>query len=859
MFCDGEARLTPSGDAQPGYVQVAVNVPGVSGVYDYHLSRTQVGQVQPGCLVVVPFGGQQVQGVVLAKVKTPQVTATRPVDDVLDPEPVVTQAQIELARWLSEHTLAPLSSCMKVMLPPGLAQLADTIYHLTERDWRKGKPFSASQQRIISLLQDRGDLRGRQLDAALPRRNWKAAIGALVRRGRVTGRPMLMPHDVRPKMVRTVHLTCTPAEAQNPSKDLGRGQAGVRRAAILAALLAAGGEAVPTADLYASSGGNAADLKRLETFELIEVGEQETVRDPVSALGPPLFGAPPIPPPLTPEQENVWGALAGALEDAATGIHVAPHILHGVTGSGKTEVYLRAVERTLALDRQALVLIPEIALSPQTVQRFEVRFPGLIGLVHSRLSPGERYDTWRRARSGELKVVIGPRSALFTPLPDVGLIVVDEFHDESYYQSDMQPAYHAVEAALAYARISGGTALLGSATPDIGLMHRAAHHSWPILRLPARILAHREAVQAQAEQLGITLPNLPGETPAASLPLPPVRVVDMRAELKSGNTTIFSRSLQEAIEQVLELKQQAILYLNRRGSATYVFCRDCGYSLRCPHCEIPLTHHQGQEALVCHHCGYRRRLPKTCPECNGTRIRQFGTGTEKVAAEVESRFPGVRTLRWDWETTRRKGAHDEILTAFSRHEADILVGTQMLAKGLDLPLVTLVGVVLADVGLNLPDYRVGERVFQLLTQVAGRAGRSPLGGQVILQTFDPDHYVIQAAAGHDFEGFSKQELAMRRDMSYPPFYRLVRLEYRHRDPARAESAARSLAAQLAGWLKTAGQTAVTLIGPVPCFFSRVSGEYRWQIILRGPDPSAVLRGRALPPDWRLQVDPPSLL
>jgi primosomal protein N' (replication factor Y) len=390
-------------------------------------------------------------------------------------------------------------------------------------------------------------------------------------------------------------------------------------------------------------------------------------------------------------------------------------------------------------------------------------------------------------------------------------------------------------------------------------MHRASQHQWSVLELPARILAHREAVQAQAEQMGISLPDLPGETSAASLPLPPVEVVDMRAELKGGNTSIFSRPLQGAIEQILTLGQQAILYLNRRGTATYVFCRDCGYSLRCPYCEIPLTHHKGQEALICHQCGYRRRLPNTCPQCGGTRIRQFGTGTEKVAAEVEQHFPGARTLRWDWETTRRKGAHDEILSAFSRHQADILVGTQMLAKGLDLPLVTLVGVVLADVGLNLPDYRVGERVFQLLTQVAGRAGRSPLGGQVILQTFEPDHYVIQSAAGHDFAGFSAEELTRRRDLGYPPFYRLVRLEYRHRDPQRAENAARSMAAQLAGWLKSGGHSAVKLIGPVPCFFSRVSGDYRWQIVLRGPDPATVLRGRTLPSDWRLQVDPPSLL
>jgi primosomal protein N' (replication factor Y) len=348
------------------------------------------------------------------------------------------------------------------------------------------------------------------------------------------------------------------------------------------------------------------------------------------------------------------------------------------------------------------------------------------------------------------------------------------------------------------------------------------------------------------------------EGQAEVIDLPPVEVVDMRQELKAGNRSIFSRSLTQGLEEILSRGQQAILFLNRRGTSTYVFCRDCGYSLKCPNCDLPLTLHSPQDRLICHHCGYRRNMPGKCPECGETRIRQFGTGTEKVEADVQALFPGCRTLRWDHETTRKKGAHDVILSKFSARQADVLVGTQMLAKGLDLPLVTLVGVVLADVGLSLPDFSAPERTFQVLTQVAGRAGRSPLGGRVVLQTFQPDHYVIQAASGHSYDAFYKQELSYRRELGYPPFARLVRLEYRHLNAEKAEQQAHKLASQVRDWIREEQRSATEVIGPVPCFFSRVSGLYRWQIVIRGPDPASLLRGRALG-DWRLEVNPPSLL
>jgi primosomal protein N' (replication factor Y) len=537
------------------------------------------------------------------------------------------------------------------------------------------------------------------------------------------------------------------------------------------------------------------------------------------------------------------------------------------------------MEAILQQGKSAIILVPEIALTPQTVRRFIARFPNQVGLVHSKLSAGERYDTWRRARSGLLSAVVGPRSALFTPFSNIGLIVVDECHDQSYYQSETPPAYHAREAAVIYARQLGAVCILGSATPDIVSTYRAAQGDWIPLSLPARILAHKDAIRRQMATLD-TLP--PSETArpkavfrtlekdAETTELPPVHIVDMREELKAGNRSIFSLPLQRALKNILDHKQQAILFINRRGMATYIFCRDCGQALKCPRCDIPLTYHlnsagksnrrtsQGTSGLICHRCHYRRQLPKKCPSCGSSRIKQYGTGTERVEAQVKSLLPQATTVRWDWETTRKKGAHDVILEHFANHQADILIGTQMLAKGLDLPLVTLVGVVLADVGLNLPDYRATERTFQILTQVAGRAGRSPLGGQVILQTFQPDHYVIKTAAGHDYRGFYRQEINHRRELGYPPYARLVRLEFRGTDETSVEAQAVKMAGQMRHWIEKGNHQNTDLIGPVPCFFARTGGIFRWHIILRSPDPVSVLRNKPLG-DCRVEVDPPSLL
>lgn len=831
------------------FVQVAVNVPlSGAGVFDYHLPPELEGQVQPGCLVIVPFGRQTVQGLALRLSAESAVPETRAVLALVDALPALTAAQIALAHWMAEETLSPLAVCIDAMLPPGLSQHADTEYVLNEGLLADSGPLTALQARLVDVLRKRGSLRGRQMDTALPRVRWREAAEPLARKGILITRPVLLPPAVQPRKARTVWLTARPDVIAESMDKVGRAGSAARERR-MSALRFLQGEALPVDVTWvtASSGATLADLQRLAEQDLVAFGETEVWRDPLEQVAPVAQQAPE----LTSGQAAVLERVMGGLNGMEAGDPPLPYLLHGVTGSGKTEIYLQAVAAALRQGRQAVILVPEISLTPQTVRRFLGRFPGQVGLVHSRLSPGERYDTWRRARAGQLNVIVGPRSALFTPLPRLGLIVVDECHDDSYYQDDFPPVYHAVQAALAYARITGSLILLGSATPEIGLYYRAERERWNLLELPERILAHRQVVAAAG-------PAVAGEGEAVYLPLPPVRVVDMRQELKAGNRSIFSRALRESLSNVLAANQQAILFLNRRGSSTYVFCRECGAVLRCPRCDLPLTYHSDSDDLQCHTCNYRRKMPSRCPQCGSTSIRQFGTGTERVESEVQKAFPNARTLRWDAETTRQKGSHEILLSHFSRHQADILIGTQMLAKGLDLPLVTLVGVVLADVGLSLPDYRTPERAFQLLMQVSGRAGRSPLGGSVILQTYQPENKAIQYAARHDYHGFLRQELEARRKIGYPPFARLVRLELRQRDPVAAEQEANEMAGRLRWWMEQEGFTSTELIGPAPCFFARQNGLYRWQILLRGPDPARLLRVKKLG-EWRAAVDPASLL
>jgi primosomal protein N' (replication factor Y) len=828
------------------FARLAVNLPAVSGVFDYAI-QPELADVGVGCLVTAPFGNQTVQGVVLELVEEASVAETKPIESLLDPVPVLTVPQIELAKWMSDHYLQPLAAMIGMMLPTGLSQRADVLYQTMDDgrwadDGQRSTVNGQVASRLLNLLKTRGPLRGRQIDRHFAQVDWRKSAQALVRRGVLKTQSVLPPPRVRPKYIRVAQLAVSPAEADESLPDLGTKQTLARRQAALQFLVRAL-DAVNVSWVYAESGCNLADLQELEERGLIRLFESEIFRDPLERTSKQVdtyTGTQVIE--LTPEQTFALNEITGAI--STFNVQPSTFLLHGVTSSGKTEIYLRAAEETIKHGKQVIVLVPEIALTPQTVRRFLARFPGQVGLVHSKLSEGERYDTWRRARAGQLKVIIGARSALFTPLPNIGLIVADECHDSSYYQSE-PPFYHAVTSAQEYARLCGAVCVLGSATPTIG---QRFHFTPP----PA------------GEGTGVGYLSLPYRVTDSQLP--PVRIVDMREELKSGNRGIFSRALAESLAEIIQRGEQAILFLNRRGTATYVFCRACGTVLKCPKCDTPLTCHveglklnveRSMFNLLCHRCGYQRQMPKKCAACGSDQIRQFGLGSEKVESDVQAMFPQARTLRWDWETTRQKDAHEIILTHFANHQADVLVGTQMLAKGLDLPLVTLVGIVLADVGLNLPDPFAAERTFQVLTQVAGRAGRSARGGQVILQTFAPEHYVIQSAAKHDVDGFHRLELEYRRQLGYPPFGRVTRLEYRHRDAAKAEAESQRVLKLLQSRLITEHRSQTTA-SAVPCFFAKVDGVYHWQVILRGPDPASLLRGLHLD-DWRVEVEPISLL
>jgi len=846
------------------FAEVAVNVASLTITFHYSVPAELEERLTAGHLVTVPFGGRRAQAVVLGL--TPQSPAgaggrlpeLKPIEGLVDQEPVLTPAQLDLARWISQTYLAPLIECLTLMLPPGLSKKADVLYTLAPTavgaDGRP--PLQPNHQSLIRLLDSRGPLRGRQIDRALPRVNWRAAAEALARRGLLTKQSVLDPPSVRAKHVRTARLAATLQQVEEAKPRLSRSPVKAARLAAVLDFLAGEFDPVDVSWVYAEARCSLQDLKDLAEMGLVDLGEAEVWRD--SLAGQEFV--PVDPPDLTADQQHVWDEIAAMLAHAQT---PTPLLLHGVTGSGKTEIYLRALDAVIRQGRRALVLVPEIALTPQTVRRFAARFPGRVAVWHSQLGEGERYDTWRRARAGLVDVVIGARSALFAPVPDLGLIVLDEEHDEAYKQDPpFAVPYHAREAAVEYARQLGAALVLGSATPDIVSYYRARQGEYRLLQLPQRIMGHAKRIEEQAHKYHVAAhyrPVADGPSQAQMIDLPPVEVVDLRQELRAGNTSIFSRRLQAALAETLERGEQAILFLNRRGTATYVFCRDCGQALQCARCEMPLTQHgaAGGE-LVCHHCGYRRGMPDKCPHCGSQRIRHFGAGTEKLEAAVRAQFPRAETLRWDQDVTRFRGAHELILNQFANQQANVLIGTQMIAKGLDLPLVTLVGVISADVGLGLPDYRAGERTFQVLTQVAGRAGRGLLGGRVILQTYNPEHYIIQAAARHDYNEFFMREIQHRKDLGYPPFRRLMRLVYRHASAERAEAEAGATFKQLCARLARERIPATDLVGPTPCFFEKIAGEYRWQVIVRSPDPAALVRGILLK-GWHIDVDPVSTL
>ncbi|MFN8418436.1 MAG: primosomal protein N' [Anaerolineae bacterium] len=795
----------------------------------FHYAIPDGWNVSIGQLVDVSFRTGRSQGIVIWIDDHSPVAHPKPLLGVLVDEPVVTPAQIALAQWLAAETASSLSACLWLMLPPGLAKRGDMQYTLIDETYSDHDDVTAA---LTELLRARGTLRAAQIDRVLPKSGWREHAQHLISRGVLRREAVLAAPDAHVQTIRLARLAIEASTLESAYETLTRSP---KQASILRYLAAQSDPQVVNEVLAASDAGNDA-LNRLVEKGFVAVEEIEHLRDPLEGR---QFTAGEIPI-LTAGQQAVWDRIRERLE---IGAQADVFLLHGVTGSGKTEVYLRALELTLAQGRQAIVLVPEISLVPQTVQRFASRFPGRVAVIHSSLTDGEQYDTWRRARAGAFDVVVGARSALFTPLADVGLVIIDEEHDDSYKQSPPLPPpyYHAREAAIAMMQINHGHVILGSATPSVTTAYHARQGTIVHLKMPNRVL----------------IPDTP--TSAHLTGLPPVEIVDMRQELRAGNRSMFSRSLRHQLTATLQRGEQAMLFLNRRGSATFVLCRDCGYVARCPRCEMTLTYHQAGAALVCHSCGYTQPQSELCPNCGSQRIRYFGAGTATVEEAVIKEFAPARVLRWDRDTTQARGAHEQLLERFATGEADVLVGTQMIVKGLDLPRVTLVGVVLADTALGLPDYRSGERTFQLLTQAAGRAGRSNLPSQVIFQTYQPEHYAIQAASTHDYETFFEQELHYRRDLGYPPYRRLVRFSFRDTNALKAQQEAEHATELLRQHIKQHNMTVTDLIGPAPAFFGKMEDTYTWHLIVRTTDLTRLLTDLSVRNSWIIDVDPTSLL
>ncbi|MCK5327072.1 MAG: primosomal protein N', partial [Candidatus Latescibacteria bacterium] len=766
----------------------------VQGAFTYALPERLREQVKVGTRVLVSFSGRRRIGFVVRFRE--QVEGTREIKEVLevpDGEPVFDEAMAALTQWIAGYYLCSWGEALKCALPAGVFSEGKRRVVLKEPYpeplIEKLLRRAPRQAEVLRVLADRKAATLDQLRRMVGKEDLYGVVHQLARKGYVEVLDIPGTPRIKVKRERTVRL----AEREGMDEAVEElERRAPKQAACLKILIER--EEMPAFILSRDYGIGPGSLKGLEQKGWVRISWEEKIRDPFKEMSieePKILE-------LTPAQRD---ALDGVKEAICAGTFRTV-LLYGITGSGKTQVYIEAIAKTLAMGRSAIVLVPEISLTPQTVRRFRAHFGDEVAVLHSGLSGGERYDAWRMIRRGERKIVVGARSAVFAPLDNLGLIVVDEEHESTYKQYDTTPRYHARDVATVRARDAGAVVILGSATPSLESYRNAQAGKFALSRLPERIDDRR---------------------------LPEVEIVDMRKEKEAGNWSFFSNSLKEGIAERLERKEQVILLQNRRGYASFIQCPDCGHAFHCPHCQVTLTYHASGRWLICHYCGLRRRAPSICPECHGHRLKYRGIGTERVEAELETLFPEARIVRMDRDTTGTKGAHYRLLERFRKKEADILLGTQMVAKGLDFAEVTLVGVISADTALNLPDFRAGERTFQLLTQVAGRTGRGDRTGWVIIQTYNPDDEAIRFARRHDFEGYAKMELANREELGYPPFGKLVRMLFR----SKSEEAVQRISEQYGTALRKAVGGRVEVLGPVEAPMSRIKDYYRWHLLLRG--------------------------
>ncbi len=777
-----------------------------------------------GQAVYVPFGQRVLQGIVLGLSNDSGVPETRPVGAIADSAPLLSANHVALVRWMADHYLAPIWDCVATCLPPGFGQRPVTMVSPVEVP--PLLPIDPKDHGILAYIGSHGQVTLEELQEKVHGIT-RARLARLQKAGHLTVAQGLIRPAGRARLVRRLALAKPAPEALTRALELETKQPRSIEARLLRLLAEQADVSLTRAR---ESGAEPRHIQKLAGEGWLRPYEARLERHPLAER---VFAAQPDLV-LTLEQRAAANAIA-----AAPGVY----LLHGVTGAGKTEVYLDLVRRTIEAGKGAIVLVPEISLTPQAVRRYGERFGDTLTLIHSELNTGERFDQWHRIRQDASQLVIGSRSAVFAPMRHLGLVVVDEEHEWTYKQNDILPRYHAREVAEELCRLAGATLVLGSATPDVITYHRSEQGQIRRLELLTRIS-----------------PREGGETAVGRMP--DIAVVDMREELKAGNRSVFSFPLRRAIRRALAVGEQAILFVNRRGSARFMLCRDCGFLPQCPACELAMgldAHNLNTPQLRCHHCGRSKRLETQCPKCRGVRYRPFGIGTQKVEALARDEFPGARVARWDSDVARPKGSHEQMVQALEAGRIDILVGTQMLAKGLDLPHMMVVGVIDADVGLSLPDYNSHERTFQLLSQVAGRAGRRDRIGTVIVQTYEPEVAPIQCAASHDYRAFYEHEIAHRRRAGYPPFSRLVRLTFHDLNKENGLAEAARVAADLRTRRDAAGRADPDILGPALAFIPRVRGRYRWQILMRGRNPAPLLAAIRLGEGWAVDVDPASLL
>lgn len=778
------------------YAQVIIdaNHAEVDRVFDYRVPAQWEEAVCVGLRVMVPFGQRNTkrEGYVIALTETTEVPAgkIKEIVEILDEgRPILTPPILELAKWMKKEYFCTLNQCLQAVMPAGIRTKSVWYVELTEQT----AELSEKEQQVADVLTEQG--------GAAPLRELEQVFGnrteyilRCLQEKKVVRLRQKTTRSTYKKEKRYVSLTENEellAEArEKAAKD--KRLAGQLR--VFSAICP--GESISVEELKEKASVTDSPIHTLlQKGVLVERRRQEK-RD-VFQLEDYTPTQPFYP---TPEQAQALALLRE--EEQKEGKR--PILLHGVTGSGKTEIYMQLIEHVVMEGKQAIVLVPEISLTPQIMERFISRFGKRVSVTHSRLSLGERLDQWRKARDGEISIIIGPRSALFMPFSNLGVIVMDECHESSYI-SDVTPKYHTREVARKLSELTGALLVMGSATPDIDSYHRAVTGEFLLLQLKERTKGSR---------------------------LPEVFVTDMRKELEDGNRSAFGLPLQQAIRENLKKGQQTMLFLNRRGYSTFVSCRKCGGVLTCPSCNVSYTYHASDKALVCHYCGKEVPVPKTCPSCGSHYIRYFGTGTQKIEEETRRLFPEASVLRMDADTTTGKNGHARILELFGKGKADILIGTQMIAKGHDFPNVTLVGILAADLSLNLGTYQAAENCFQLITQAAGRAGRGELPGQVFIQTYQPENHAIRMAAAQDYEGFYQEEILLRQAMEYPPFSHIFSVLITGEMEQEVILAAQRLGAFMNHYAERAG---CTVVGPAPAPLPKFRGEFRWQIFAKGTD------------------------